>query len=159
MYALEPTFPHPDRPELGRPATVEVFQKSAQDWISTAQHPRFHHLYTECIYQPMVEAMQYLRANGFKTYIVTGGGQDFVRVYSERVYGIPREQVVGSTAGTTFGYKDGKTELTKEPRDVRVDDKEGKPIGIHLVIGRRPGDARIHPGRWWRTARDAGASR
>jgi len=118
--------------------TVEVFQKSVQDWISTAQHPRFHHLYTECIYQPMLEVMRYLRANGFKTYIVTGGGQDFVRVYSERVYGIPREQVVGSTAGTTFGYKDGKTELTKEPRDVRVDDKDGKPIGIHLMIGRRP---------------------
>ena len=119
--------------------TVEVFQKSVQDWIATAQHPRFHHLYTECVYQPMVEVMQYLRANGYKTYIVTGGGQDFVRVYSERVYGIPPEQVVGSTAGTTFGYdKNGKSELTKEPRDVRVDDKTGKPIGIHLMIGRRP---------------------
>jgi len=118
--------------------TVEVFQKSVQDWISTAQHPRFHHLYTECIYQPMLEVMRYLRANGFKTYIVTGGGQDFVRAYSERVYGIPREQVVGSTAGTTFGYVEGKTELTKQPRDVRIDDKDGKPIGIHLMIGRRP---------------------
>ena len=118
--------------------TVEAFQKSVQDWIATAQHPRYHHLYTECIYQPMIEVMQYLRANGFKTYIVTGGGQDFVRVYSERVYGIPREQVVGSTAGTAFGYQDGKSELTKEPRDVRVDDKDGKPIGIHLMIGRRP---------------------
>jgi len=118
--------------------TVESFQKSVQDWIATAQHPRYHHLYTECVYQPMIEVMQYLRANGFKTYIVTGGGQDFVRVYSERVYGIPSEQVVGSTAGTTFGYQDGKSELTKEPRDVRVDDKDGKPIGIHLMIGRRP---------------------
>jgi phosphoglycolate phosphatase-like HAD superfamily hydrolase len=118
--------------------TVEVFQKSVQDWISTAQHPRFHHLYTELIYQPMFEVMQYLRANGFRTYIVTGGGQDFVRVYSERVYGIPREQVVGSTADTTFGYKDGKSELTKVPQGVRVDDKDGKPIGIHLMIGRRP---------------------
>jgi hypothetical protein len=86
----------------------------------------------------MFEVMQYLRANGFRTYIVTGGGQDFVRVYSERVYGIPREQVVGSTAGTTFGYQDGKSELTKVPQDVRVDDKDGKPIGIHLMIGRRP---------------------
>jgi phosphoglycolate phosphatase-like HAD superfamily hydrolase len=118
--------------------TVEVFQKSVQDWISTAQHPRFHHLYTELIYQPMFEVMQYLRANGFRTYIVTGGGQDFVRVYSERVYGIPGEQVVGSTADTTFGYKDGKSELTKVPQGVRVDDKDGKPIGIHLMIGRRP---------------------
>ncbi len=96
--------------------TVEVFQKSVQDWISTAQHPRFHHLYTECIYQPMLEVMRYSRANGFKTYIVTGGGQDFVRVYSERVYGIPREQVVGSTAGTTFGYKDGKTPSSPRSR-------------------------------------------
>jgi phosphoglycolate phosphatase-like HAD superfamily hydrolase len=118
--------------------TVEVFQKSVQDWISTAQHPRFHRLYTELIYQPMFEVMQYLRANGFRTYIVTGGGQDFVRVYSERVYGIPGEQVVGSTADTTFGYKDGKSELTKVPQGVRVDDKDGKPIGIHLMIGRRP---------------------
>jgi len=97
--------------------TVEVFQKSVQDWITTAQHPRFHRLYTELVYQPMLELMQYLRANGFKTYIMTGGGQDFVRVYSERVYGIPREQVVGSTADTTFSYdKDGKSELTKVPR-------------------------------------------
>jgi phosphoglycolate phosphatase-like HAD superfamily hydrolase len=118
--------------------TVEVFQKSVQDWIITAQDPRFHHLYTELIYQPMFEVMQYLRANGFRTYIVTGGGQDFVRVYSERVYGIPREQVVGSTAGTTFGYQDGKSELTKVPQGVRVDDKDGKPIGIHLMMGRRP---------------------
>jgi phosphoglycolate phosphatase-like HAD superfamily hydrolase len=119
--------------------TVEVFQKSVQDWITTAQHPRFHHLYTELVYQPMLEVMQLLRANGFKIYIVTGGGQDFVRVYSERVYCIPREQVVGSTADTTFGYdKDGKSELTKVSKDVRVDDKTGKPIGIHLMIGRRP---------------------
>lgn len=119
--------------------TVEVFQKSVQDWITTAQHPRFHHLYTELVYQPMLEVMQYLRANGFKTYIVTGGGQDFVRVFSERVYGVPREQVVGSTADTTFGYdKEGKSELTKVAERVRVDDTTGKPIGIHLMIGRRP---------------------
>ena len=118
--------------------TVEVFQKTVQDWIATAQHPRYHRLYTELVYQPMLEVMQYLRANGYRTYIVTGGGQDFVRVYSERVYGIPREQVVGSTAGTVFGYEDGKSELTKQPIEVRVDDKEGKPIGIHLMIGQRP---------------------
>jgi haloacid dehalogenase-like hydrolase len=118
--------------------TVEVFQKSVQDWITTAQDPRFHHLYTELVYQPMLEVMQYLRANGFKTYIVTGGGQDFVRIYSERVYGIPREQIVGSTGETTFGYTDGKSELTKVSQGVRIDDKDGKPIGIHLMIGRRP---------------------
>jgi phosphoglycolate phosphatase-like HAD superfamily hydrolase len=119
--------------------TVEVFQKSVQDWVTTAQHPRFHRLYTELVYQPMIEVMQYLRANGYKTYIVTGGGQDFVRVYSERVYGVPREQVVGSTSDTTFGYDaDGKSQLTKVPQGVRVDDKSGKPVGIHLMIGRRP---------------------
>jgi phosphoglycolate phosphatase-like HAD superfamily hydrolase len=119
--------------------TVEEFQKSVQDWITTAQDPRFHHLYTELIYQPMVEVMQYLRANGYKTYIVTGGGQDFVRVVSERTYGVPREQVVGSTGDTTFGYDaKGKSQLTKIPKDVRIDDKTGKPIGIHLMIGRRP---------------------
>jgi phosphoglycolate phosphatase-like HAD superfamily hydrolase len=119
--------------------TVEVFQKSVQDWIATAQHPRFRHLYTELVFQPMLEVMQYLRANGFKTYIVTGGGQDFVRVYSERVYGIPREQVVGSTTDTMFGYDSaGKAQLTKVPKDMRVDDKAGKPTGIHLMIGRRP---------------------
>ena len=119
--------------------TVEAFQKSVQDWIATAQDLRFHHLYTDLVFQPMLEVMQFLRANGYKTYIVTGGGQDFVRVYSERVYGIPPEQVVGSTADSTFGYdKNGKATLTKKPKDVRVDDKTGKPIGIHLMIGRRP---------------------
>jgi phosphoglycolate phosphatase-like HAD superfamily hydrolase len=119
--------------------TVEAFQKNVQDWITTAQHPRFHHLYTECVYQPMIEVMQYLRANGYKTYLVTGGGQDFVRVYSERTYGVPPEQVVGSTGDTTFGYDaKGKSELTKTPQGVRIDDKTGKPIGIHLMIGRRP---------------------
>jgi phosphoglycolate phosphatase-like HAD superfamily hydrolase len=119
--------------------TVEVFQKSVQDWITTAQDPRFHRLYTDLVYQPMLEVMHYLRDSGYKTYIVTGGGQDFVRVYSERVYGIPREQVVGSTADTTFGYdKDGKSDLTKVTQGMRVDDKIGKPIGIHLMIGRRP---------------------
>jgi len=119
--------------------TVEVFQKTVQDWISTAQDPRFHRLYTDLVFQPMLEVMHYLRDNGYKTYIVTGGGQDFVRVYSERVYGIPREQVVGSTGDTTFSYdKNGKSVLTKTPQGVRVDDKSGKPIGIHLMIGRRP---------------------
>jgi phosphoglycolate phosphatase-like HAD superfamily hydrolase len=119
--------------------TVEAFQKDVQEWITTAQHPRFHHLYTELVYQPMIEVMQFLRSNGYKTYIVTGGGQDFVRVYSERVYGVPREQVVGSTSDTSFGYDaDGKSQLTKVPQGVRVDDKSGKPIGIHLMIGRRP---------------------
>ncbi len=119
--------------------TVEEFQAMVTDWIATAQDPHFKHLYTDLVYQPMLEVMQYLRANGYKTFIVTGGGQDFVRAYSERVYGIPPEEVVGSTADVTFGYdKSGKAVLTKVPEGLRVDDKTGKPIGIHLMIGRRP---------------------
>jgi hypothetical protein len=119
--------------------TVEEFRKSVQDWIATAQDPRFHKLYTDLVYQPMLEVMQYLRTNGYRTFIVTGGGQEFVRAYAERVYGIPPEQVVGSTADVTFGYdKTGKSVLTKIPQGMRVNDKTGKPIGIELVIGRRP---------------------
>ena len=86
----------------------------------------------------MLEVMQYLRGNGFKTYIVTGGGQDFVRVYSQRVYSIPPEQVVGTAGATKFGYKDGKPFLTKEPKLLLNDDKAGKPEGIHLMIGQQP---------------------
>jgi haloacid dehalogenase-like hydrolase len=105
----------------------------------TAKHPRYDRLYTELVYQPMLEAMQYLRANGFKTYIVTGGGQDFVRVYSEQTYGISPEQVVGTAGGTKYSYdKDGKPFLTKEPKLLLNDNAAGKPQGIHLMIGRRP---------------------
>jgi phosphoserine phosphatase len=119
--------------------TVEVFRKSVQDWIATAQDPRFHRLYTDLVYQPMLEVMQYLRTNGYRTFIVTGGGQEFVRAYAERVYGVPPEQVVGSTADVTFGYdKNGKTVLTKVAQGMRVNDKAGKPVGIELMIGRRP---------------------
>jgi phosphoserine phosphatase len=119
--------------------TVEAFRKSVQDWIATAQDPRFHRRYTDLVYQPMLEVMQYLRSNGYRTFIVTGGGQEFVRAYAERVYGIPPEQVVGSTADVTFGYdRTGKSILTKVPQGTRVNDKAGKPVGIELVIGRRP---------------------
>jgi len=119
--------------------TTEEFQAEARKWLETAKHPRWNRPYTELIYQPMLEAMQYLRDNAYKTYIVTGGGQDFVRVYAEKVYGIPPEQVVGSAAGTKYGYgKDGKPVLTKEPKLLLNDDKAGKPEGIHLMIGRRP---------------------
>ena len=108
-------------------------------WLATAKHPRFKRPYTELVYQPMLEVMQYLRANGYKTYIVTGGGQDFVRVYAEQVYGIPPEQVVGTAGGTKYGYdKNGRPMLTKEPKLLLNDDKAGKPEGIHLMIGRRP---------------------
>ena len=119
--------------------TVEEFQAQVAKWITTAKHPRWDRLYTDLVYQPMLEVLQYLRANGYKTYIVTGGGQDFVRVYSERVYGIPPEQVVGTMGGTKYGYdKTGKPTLTKEPTLLLNDNMAGKPEGIHLMIGRRP---------------------
>ena len=118
---------------------VEVFQAEVKKWIATAEHPRWKRLYTDLTYQPMQEVLQYMRDNGYKTYIVTGGGQDFVRVYAQQVYGIPPEQVVGSIGGTKFGYtKDGKPFLTKDPKLLLNNDNAGKPEGIHLMIGRRP---------------------
>ena len=108
----------------------------------TARDPRWKRPYSEPIHQPMLGDLRYLRDNGYKTYIVTGGGQDFVRVYSERVYGIPPEQVVGTAGGTKFDYgkdrKDGKPFLTKEPKLLLNDNNAGKPEGIHLMVGRRP---------------------
>jgi phosphoglycolate phosphatase-like HAD superfamily hydrolase len=119
--------------------TVDEFKVEVAKWIATAKHPRWDRLYTELTYQPMLEAMRYLRTSGFRTYIVTGGGQDFVRVYSERVYGIPTEQVVGSMGGTKYGYdKTGKPFLTKEPKFLLNDNDAGKPEGIHMMIGRHP---------------------
>ena len=119
--------------------TTEDFAGEARKWLATAKHPRWNRLYTELTYHPMLEVLQYFRANGFKTYIVTGGGQDFVRVYAEKVYGIPPEQVVGTAGGTKYGYdKHGKPFLTKEPKLLLNDDKAGKAEGIHLMIGRRP---------------------
>ena len=119
--------------------TVDEFEAEVKKWLETARHPRWNRPYTELVYQPMLEVLRYLRANGYKTYIVTGGGQDFVRVYSERVYGIPPELVIGSVGGTKYGYgKDGKPFLTKEPKLLLNDDHAGKPEGIHMMIGRRP---------------------
>ena len=119
--------------------TVNVFSEEAAKWIAAAKDTRWKRPYTELTYQPMQEVLSYLRANGFKTYIVTGGGQDFVRVYSQRVYGIPPEQVVGTAAGTTYSYDaDGKPILTKDPKLLLNDNDAGKPEGIHLMIGRRP---------------------
>ena len=119
--------------------TVEEFQAEVKKWLATAKHPRWKRPYTELTYQPMLEVLKYFRANGYKTYIVTGGGQDFVRVYAEQVYGIPPEQVVGTAGGTKYGYdKDGKPMLTKEPKLLLNDNNAGKPEGIHLMIGRRP---------------------
>jgi phosphoglycolate phosphatase-like HAD superfamily hydrolase len=119
--------------------SVEEFNAEASKWLDTAKHPRWNRPYTELTYQPMTEVLGYLRDNGFKTYIVTGGGQDFVRVYAQKVYGIPPEQVVGTASGTKYGYdKDGKPFLTKEPKLLLNDNNAGKPEGIHLMIGRRP---------------------
>jgi phosphoglycolate phosphatase-like HAD superfamily hydrolase len=119
--------------------TVDEFDIDVTKWLAAARDPHWKRPYTDLAYQPMREVMSYLRANGYKTYIVTGGGQDFVRVYSERIYGIPPEQVVGSAGETTYGYdKDGKPILTKEPKLLVNDDNAGKPQGIHLMIGRRP---------------------
>src|SRR5213596_3081861 len=118
---------------------VDDFNAEAKKWIADAKDPRWKRPYTELTYQPMQEVLRYLRANGFKTYIVTGGGQDFVRQYSEQTYGIPPEQVVGTAGGTKFGYdKDGKPFLTREPKLLLNDNNAGKPEGIHLMIGRRP---------------------
>jgi len=119
--------------------SVETFQAEAKRWLAEAKDPRWKRPYTELTYLPMQEVLKYLRDNGYKTYIVTGGGQDFVRVYSEATYGIPPEQVIGTAGGTKYGYgKDGKPFLTKEPKLLLNDNNAGKPEGIHLVIGRRP---------------------
>lgn len=118
--------------------TTEDFDARVSAWLETSRHPRFARRYDELTYQPMQELLVYLRANGFKTFIVSGGGADFMRVWAERVYGIPPEQVVGSTARTTFERRDGKPVLVKTMDYLFVDDKEGKPAGIHEFIGRRP---------------------
>lgn len=118
--------------------TVEQFQKLVTDWLATAQQPKFKRPYTECVYQPMLELLAYLRANGFKTYIVSGGGIEFMRPWTERVYGIPPEQVVGSSIKTEFEMINGEPALMRLPEINFVDDKEGKPVGINQYIGRRP---------------------
>ncbi len=119
--------------------SVDDFNTEAKKWLGTARDPRWKRPYTELTYLPMQEVLKYLRANGYKTYIVTGGGQDFVRLYSEKVYGIPPEQVIGTAGGTNFRYaKDGKPFLYKDPKLLLNDNDAGKPEGIHLMIGRRP---------------------
>jgi phosphoglycolate phosphatase-like HAD superfamily hydrolase len=118
---------------------VDQFQAEVKEWLDHARDPRWKRPYTELTYLPMTEALNYMRANGYRTYIVTGGGQDFVRVYSDKTYGIPPEQVVGTAGGTSYGYhKSGKPFLTKEPKLLLNDNNAGKPEGIHLMIGRRP---------------------
>jgi phosphoglycolate phosphatase-like HAD superfamily hydrolase len=118
---------------------VEQFDAEVRKWLAEAKDAQWRRPYTELTYQPMQEVLRYLRDNGYKTYIVTGGGQDFVRMYAEQTYGIPPEQVVGTAASTKYGYdKQGKPFLTKEPKLLLNDNNAGKPEGIHLMIGRRP---------------------
>ncbi len=119
--------------------TTDAFAATVTNWIATARHPRFHLPYTDLVYQPMLELLHYLRANGFKTYIVSGGGVEFMRAFAQTIYGIPPEQVIGSTGVTKFQIgADGKPELIKEPKVEFVDDGPGKPVGINKFIGRRP---------------------
>jgi phosphoglycolate phosphatase-like HAD superfamily hydrolase len=114
------------------------FQQSVEQWLASTRHPKLDRRYDELTYLPMQELLEYLRANGFKTYIVSGGGADFMRVWSERVYGIPPEQVIGSHAKTKFELRDAGPVLVKTMEHLFVDDKEGKPVAIHQFIGRRP---------------------
>jgi phosphoglycolate phosphatase-like HAD superfamily hydrolase len=118
--------------------TTEEFEKAVIDWITTTKHPTTGKLYTEMVYQPMLEILTYLRANGFKTFIVSGGGIEFMRPWTEKVYGIPPEQVIGSSGGLKYEIRDGKPALIKLPEIAHNDDKGGKPVGIQRHIGRRP---------------------
>jgi phosphoserine phosphatase len=118
--------------------TTAEFEAIVTDWFKTARHPRFKRPYTELAYQPMLELLGYLRANGFKTYIVSGGGIEFMRPMTEAVYGVPPEQVIGSSIETRYEMKDGKPVLMRLPKVHFIDDKAGKPVGINEFIGRRP---------------------
>jgi haloacid dehalogenase-like hydrolase len=118
--------------------TTEEFTRTVTEWIATAKHPKTGKPYTQMVYQPMLELLAYLRANGFKAFIVSGGGIEFMRPWTEKVYGIPPEQVVGSSGKLKFEIRDGKPVLVKLPEIDLIDDKEGKPVGIQSHIGRRP---------------------
>lgn len=118
--------------------TPEAFKKRVAAWLATTKNPRFKKPYTQLVYQPMLELLNYLRANGFKIYIVSGGGQDFVRAFAEKVYGVPPEQVIGTTEKTNYNYQNGKASLTKQPELFMVSNYDGKPEAINLIIGRYP---------------------
>lgn len=118
--------------------TVEEFETTVKNWLRTAKHPKFNRPYTECIYQPMLEVLTYLRANGFKTFIVSGGTVEFMRAFTEKVYGVPPEQVIGTTFKTKYVMKDGKPAILIEGAIDLIDDKAGKPVAISKFIGRRP---------------------
>lgn len=118
--------------------TTEEFSYVVKKWLDTAEHPKYKRPYTHLVYQPMLELLEYLRANGFKTFIVSGGGIEFMRVFSQEVYGIPPEQVIGSSIKTQFEIKDGKPVLERLAEIDFIDDKDGKPVGINKFIGRKP---------------------
>ena len=118
--------------------TADEFAAIVSDWLARARHPQSGRPYDQMIYQPMRELLDYLRANGFKTFIVSGGGVEFMRVFAERVYGIPPEQVIGSSIRTKYEVRDGKPVIARLPELDFIDDKAGKPVGIHKFIGRRP---------------------
>ena len=118
--------------------TTDDFTQAAEQWLTTAKHPRFNRLYTELVYQPMLELLAYLRTNGFKTFIVSGGGIEFMRPWTEKIYGIPPEQVIGSRNTTKYEVRDGKPVIIRLPEIDFIDDKAGKPVGIQKFIGRRP---------------------
>ena len=118
--------------------TIDEFEQIVKDWLATAKHPRYKRPYTECVYQPMLELLVYLRAEGFKTWIVSGGGIEFMRPWTEHVYGIPPEQVVGSSIKTKYEVRHGEPVLMRLPEVNFIDDKAGKPVGINQHIGRRP---------------------
>ena len=118
--------------------TPEEFKEIVSDWLARAKHPRFDRAYTDLVYQPMLELLTYLRQNGFTTFIVSGGGIEFLRAWSNRVYGIPPEQVIGSSIKTKYELQDGKPTLLRLPEVNFINDKTGKPVGINQHIGRRP---------------------
>lgn len=118
--------------------TTEEFEEIVKVWLATAKHPRFNRAYTDLVYQPMLELINYLQKNDFKTFIVSGGGIEFMRPWVEEVYGIPRDQVIGSSIKTKFEFLNGKPEIVRLPEIDFIDDKEGKPLGINRFIGRKP---------------------
>ena len=119
--------------------SIDRFEAEVQAWLENARDPRWKRPYTQLTYAPMIEVLNFMRSRGFRTYIVTGGGQEFVRVYADKTYGIPPEQIVGTAGGTRYGYDgSGRPFLTKDPKLLLNDDNAGKPEGIHLMIGRRP---------------------
>jgi phosphoserine phosphatase len=118
--------------------TADEFADTVKDWLATARHPKFKRPYTDLVYQPMLELLAYLRANGFQTYIVSGGGIEFLRVFAEDRYGVPPQQVIGSSVKTKYEGRNGRPAIVRLPQIDFIDDKAGKPVGIHKFIGKRP---------------------